>query len=508
VRNPSTGTARRPGELARQALPKCATGIRGLDEITGGGFPEGRPTLVCGGAGCGKTLLGIEFLVHGARESGEPGVLVSFEESAEELTQNVRSLGFDLDRLVKSKKLLIDAVRVEPGELAEAGAFDLEGLFIRLEYAIDAIGAKRVVLDTIEALFAGIANHAILRAELRRLFRWLKDRGVTAVITAERGNASLTRNGIEEYVSDCVILLDQRVIDQVATRRLRIVKYRGTAHGTNEYPFLIAEDGLSVLPITALRLEHQVTDERVSTGIEGLDEMLGGDGIHRGSSVLLSGTAGTGKSSIAAHIAAASCRRGERCLYFAFEESAPQIVRNLRSIGLDLQPWIRKGLLQIVAGRPSFAGLERHLAIMNANIREFDPRMVVIDPISNLRDAGTLRDSTAMLLRLIDFLKGRLITGVLTHLNSGGEPLESTDVGVSSIIDTWIRLRDDVHGEVRRRCLYVLKSRGTAHSNRIVPYRLTDRGVEMEDGTNGRGAATSDASEARRPRKAAKSLPS
>jgi circadian clock protein KaiC len=463
------------------ALEKCPTGIQGLDEIMGGGFPRGRPTLVCGSAGCGKTLLAIEFLVRGAIEHGEPGVLMSFEESAEELAQNVRSLGFDLDRLQQQNQLVIDQVRVERSEIEEAGEYDLDGLFIRLGYAIDSVGAKRVVLDTIETLFGGMSDHAVLRSELRRLFRWLKDRGVTAVITAERGEATLTRQGLEEYVSDCVILLDHRVIDQVSTRRLRVVKYRGTSHGTNEYPFLIDEAGFSVLPITSLRLEHEVSNDRLSTGVPQLDVMLGGQGVYRGSSVLLSGTAGTGKTSVVARFAHASCARGERCLFFAFEESPQQIVRNMRSIGTDLRPWIKKGLLKIVAGRPSFTGLEMHLAITHKQIRDFAPRMVIIDPISNLRDAGTLKDSGAMLTRLIDYLKGEQITGVFTYLISGGKSLEATDVDVSSIIDTWLVVRDLELGGERNRGIYVIKSRGTAHSNQVREFLLTDRGVELRD---------------------------
>lgn len=463
-----------------RSLPKCPTGIEGLDEITAGGLPRGRPTLVCGSAGCGKTLLAIQFLVNGAVRYGEPGVLLTFEESAAELTQNVRSLGFDLDALCAEDKLAIDQVRIERSEIEEAGQFDLEGLFIRLGFAIDAVGARRVVLDTIEALFGGISDHAVLRAELRRLFRWLKDRGVTAIITAERGDATLTRQGLEEYVSDCVILLDHRVIEQVSTRRLRIVKYRGTAHGTNEYPFLIDEAGLSVLPITGLSLAHQISEERIGSGIPKLDAMLG-DGVFRGSSVLVSGTSGTGKSSVVAHFAAESCRRGEPCLFFAYEESAAQIVRNMRSIGLDLQPYVDQGLLRIVASRPSLTGLEMHLAVIMRELRRFQPRMVVVDPISNLQDAGTLRDSTAMLVRMIDLLKQQQITGVFTNLTSGGEALERTEVGISSIIDTWLLLRDIELGGERNRGLFVLKSRGTAHSNQIREFLMTDHGIELRD---------------------------
>jgi len=464
-----------------RSLPKAPTGVQGLDEITGGGFPRGRPTLLCGSAGAGKTLLAMEFLIRGATRYKEPGVFMAFEETAEELTQNVRSLGFDLDELTKEKKLAIDFVRIEPSEIDETGDYDLEGLFIRLGAAIDAIGARRVVLDTIENLFAGLHNQGILRAELRRLFRWLKDRGVTAVITAERGDGALTRHGLEEYVSDCVILLDHRVTEQVSTRRLRVVKYRGTAHGTNEYPFLIDEDGFSVLPVTSLGLQHEVSDERISSGVPRLDTMLGGYGFYRGSTILVSGTAGTGKSSLAASFVDAACRRGERCLYFSFEESPAQITRNMRSIGLNLEQWFRKKLLQFHSSRATFYGLEMHLAIIHKIVQEFQPKVVVIDPVGSLIHAGNTRDAQAMLIRLIDFLKQQQITAFLTNLTSGGAALERTDVEISSIVDSWLFTRDiELDGE-RNRALYVLKSRGMAHSNQLREFRLTERGIDLLD---------------------------
>lgn len=467
-----------PANAARRALPKAPTGVEGLDQITVGGLPRGRPTLVCGAAGCGKTLLAVEFLVRGATEFGEPGVLVAFEETPEELAANVRSLGFDLDALVAEKKLVIEHIKIDRAEFEENGEYDLEGLFIRLRYAIDSVGAKRVVLDTIETLFGGLSNEGILRNELQRLFRWLKDDGLTAVITAERGEGTLTRRGLEEYVSDCVILLDHRVIDQVSTRRLRIVKYRGTAHGTNEYPFLIDESGFSVLPITTQTLDHPASDEQLSTGIADLDAMLSG-GPYRGTAVLISGTAGTGKSSIAAHFADASCRRREKCLYLAFEESVNQITRNMRSIGLDLAPWVKKDLLRFASGRPTLVGLEMHLALTHRLVKEFEPKLVIVDPISNLADSGTLRDASAMLTRLLDFLKSRGITGVFTSLTNGGAVREATDIGISSVIDTWLLVRDIELGGERNRGIYVLKSRGMQHSNQIREFSLSDRGVEL-----------------------------
>jgi len=470
-----------------KSLPKAPTGIQGLDEVTAGGLPRGRPTLICGSAGCGKTLLSTEFLVRGALQFNEPGVFMSFEENAAELTQNVRSLGFDLDDLVRRKKLRIDHVRVERSEIQETGEFDLEGLFIRLNHAIDSIGAKRVVLDTIESLFSGLSNTAILRAELRRLFRWLKDKGVTAIITGERGEATLTRQGLEEYVSDCVILLDHRINDQISTRRLRIVKYRGSVHGTNEFPFLVDEKGISVLPITSLGLHHKVSNERISSGIPRLDAMMNGKGFYRGSSILLSGTAGAGKTSASASFVDSACKRGERCLYFAFEESPDQIMRNMRSIGMNLEQWVQKGNLQFHASRPSLFGLEMHLLTMHQLIESFRPGVVVVDPVSSLIAAGVGHDVTAMLIRLVDFLKAKGITAFFTSLTEAGEALEATEVKISSLIDTWLLLRNiEVSGE-RNRALYILKSRGMAHSNQIREFILTKNGIELMDAYLGPG---------------------
>jgi circadian clock protein KaiC len=468
----------RPAE--GRALPKAATGIDGLDEITGGGLPKGRPTLICGGPGCGKTLLAVEFLVRGATQFDEPGVFITFEESAEELAQNVRSLGFDLDALIAEKKLAIDHVRVERSEIEETGEYDLEGLFLRLGFAIDSVGAKRIVLDTIESLFSGFTNEALLRSELRRLFRWLKDRGVSAVITGERGERSYTRQGLEEYVSDCVILLDHRVNEQTSTRRLRIVKYRGTMHGTNEYPFIIDEDGFSVLPLSGLKLEHAVTDERISSGVPGLDAMLDGKGYYRGSSILVSGTAGTGKTSIAAHFAHATAQRGERCLYLAFEESPSQLMRNMRSIGVDLEPLVKKGVLAIHSSRPTLHGLEMHLVQIHKMVAEHEPAAVIADPISNFIDSSNAIETQAMLMRLVDFLKTKQITALLTHLTSGGRAAEATDIGISSLIDTWLLVRDVETGHARTRGLYVLKSRGMPHSNEIREFTITPRGVQLK----------------------------
>lgn len=465
----------------RVQLPKAPTGIRGLDEITGGGLPRGRTTLLCGGAGCGKTLFAMEFLVRGATEFGEPGVFVAFEETADELAENVRSLGFHLTKLEAEGKVLVESIQVERSEIEETGDYDLEGLFIRLGLAIDSIGAKRVVLDTIENLFGSLTNTTVLRAELRRLFRWLKERGTTAVLTGERGEGQLTRHGLEEYVSDCVILLDQRVVGQLATRRLRVVKYRGTFHGTNEYPFLIEESGVSVLPVTSMGLEHRANDERISSGAPQLDAMLGGHGYFRGSSIMVTGSAGTGKTSLAAHFANAACERGERCLYFAFEESESQIVRNMSSIGIDLRHSIEQGLLRIEAARPSLQGLEAHLVAVHKMVQQFGPRVVVVDPISSFSSAGTPAEVQGMLLRLIDFLKAEGITAFLTSLTAAGGLTEGTDLGISSLIDTWLLVRDLEAGGERNRGLYVLKSRGMAHSNQIREFLLTDHGIKLLD---------------------------
>jgi circadian clock protein KaiC len=463
------------------SLPKCNTGIPGLDEITGGGLPKGRPTLVCGGAGCGKTLMGIEFLVRGAMLHNEPGVFLAFEETAEELAQNVRSLGFDLDELIEKKKLAVDYIYIERSEIEETGEYDLEGLFIRLGHAIDSIGAKRVVLDTLETLFSGLSNLAILRSELRRLFRWLKEKGVTSVITAERGEGSLTRHGLEEYVSDCVLLLDHRVEGQISTRRLRVVKYRGSAHATNEFPFLIDEGGVSVMPITSLQLQHKASIERVSSGVLALDAMLGGQGFFRGSSVLVSGTAGVGKTSLSCHAADACCQRGERCLYIAFEESEAQLLRNMRSIGLDLEPWVKKGLLHFHLARPTTSGLEMHLARIHKQVESFKPQLVIVDPITSFLSSGTDPEACSMIMRLVDYLKSLQITAFLTNLNNVGAVLEHTSVTISSLIDTWLLLRDmETNGE-RNRGLYILKSRGMAHSNQIREFLLTENGVQLTE---------------------------
>jgi circadian clock protein KaiC len=462
-------------------LPKVRTGIQGLDEITDGGLPKGRPTLVCGNAGCGKTLFAMEFLVRGATLYDEPGVFMAFEETAEELSINVASLGFDLDKLVAQNKLVLDHVHIERSEIEETGEYDLEGLFIRLNYAIDSIGAKRVVLDTLETLFAGLPNQQILRSELRRLFRWLKDKGVTAIITGERGEGMLTRQGLEEYVSDCVIVLDHRVSEQTSTRRMRIVKYRGSTHGTNEYPFLIDNDGFSILPITSVGLSHKVSTERISSGVPRLDNMLEGKGYFRGSSIMVSGTAGTGKSSLAGHISIAACQRGEKVLYFAMEESPDQIIRNMRSIGINLGPWQTKGLIQFQSKRPTFYGLETFLTEMHKNVTEYKPQLVIIDPISSFIVGNNQNEAKAMVMRMVDFLKMNQITGFFTSLTTGGSALEHTAIDVSSLIDTWLLVRDiELSGE-RNRGLYVLKSRGMAHSNQVREFVLTDHGIELLD---------------------------
>jgi circadian clock protein KaiC len=457
-------------------LEKSSSGILGLDEITEGGLPKGRPTLICGSAGCGKTLFAMEFLVHGA-EIGEPGVFVSFEETQKELEENFGSLGVDIKSLVEQDKLLVEYIYLERSEIEETGEFDLEGLFIRLAYAVKKLGAKRIVLDTLEALFSGLPNEFILRAELRRLFAWLKSNGLTAVITGERGEKSLTRYGLEEYVADCVILLDNPVSNKISTRNLRIMKYRGSSHGSNEYPFLIDEDGISVLPITSLMLEHKASNQTIPTGIPRLDNMLGGQGFYKGSSVLITGAAGNGKSSMSAIFADKTCREGNKCLFFAFEESPDQIIRNMRSINIDLKPWVDKGLLKFHATRPTLYGLETHLVSIHRMISEFQPDVVIFDPISNLITIGTRDEVKSMLTRLIDFIKNKQITTLSTSLRIMGG-LE-TDIGVSSLMDTWIDLKAlETNGE-RNRTIDIIKTRGMFHSNQLREFKITNDGIEI-----------------------------
>jgi len=462
-------------------LPKTLTGIKGLDEITQGGLPENRPTLICGPAGCGKTLFSIEFLVHGAREFNEPGVFVAFEEKAEELTTNVASLGFDLDQLRADGMIRLDHVHIERSEIEETGEYDLDGLFIRLAHAIDTIGAKRVVLDTLESLFSGLNNQAIIRAELRRLFEWLKEKKVTTIITAEKGEGTLTRHGLEEYVSDCVILLDHRISNKISTRLLRIVKYRGSVHGTNEYPFLIEEDGISVIPVTSLSLSHEASFERIQSGIPALDRMLGGKGFYRGSSILVSGTAGTGKTSIAGSFANETCNNGERCIYFAFEESPQQIIRNTKSIGIDLQQHINRGLLKFHASRPTFNGLEMHLLSIYKLVNDFNPEVVVLDPITNLITVGSVSEVKSVLIRLIDFLQSKQVTVMFTALALNDNVGEQSDESISSLVDAWLLVRDIEFNGERNRGMYVMKSRGMKHSNQIREFVISDNGLDLID---------------------------
>lgn len=461
-------------------MPKSKTGISGLDEITKGGLPTGRPTLICGGPGCGKTLMSIEFLVRGATQFNEPGVIMAFEEKASELAVNVASLGFDLERLQRDKKIKIDYVHIDKSEIQETGEYDLEGLFIRLGHAIDSIGARRVVLDTIENLFLGLANQGILRSEIRRLFQFLKDKGVTTVITGEKGQDTLTRQGLEEYVSDCVILLEHRITNQISTRLLRVVKYRGTLHGTNEYPFLIDADGISVLPITSLELGYSVSNQKVSSGIESLDRMLDeGNGFFRGSSILVSGTAGTGKTSIAASMANASCNRKEKCIFFAFEESPEQIIRNMTSIGIDLQKHVDDGMLLFHSSRPTLHGLEMHLVEIHKKIERFKPKLIILDPITNLITVGSMSEVKAMLIRLIDFLQNQQITVMFTALNLNTNASVQSDEGVSSLVDVWISVRDLESNGERNRALYIMKSRGMKHSNQVREFVITESGLHL-----------------------------
>ena len=465
------------GAAIGPGLDRAPTGISGLDQITGGGLPRGRVTLIAGSAGAGKTLLGLQFLVAGARDYGEPGVLLTFEESAAKVADNVRSLGFDLDELQRDGLLAVLSFQVEPTEIVAAGEFDFEPLFVILDDAITRVGARRVVLDTIEVLFGAFGADSIVRAELSRLARWLEERGVTAIVTGERGEGTITRHGIEEYVSDCVIVLDHRVREEISTRRLRVVKYRGSAHGTNEYPFFISARGFVVLPITSITLDYGAPDERISTGIARLDHMLGG-GIFRGSTVLVSGTAGTGKTSLGAHMANAACGRGERVLWVLFEESPAQVLRNMRSIGLDLRPWTDAGLLHIWPARPATLGLETHLALLVQLLDEVTPTVTVLDGIASFGDGVAASEVTSMLARKMDMLKARGITTLATALGNGDAP---STLSVSSMVDTWLLLRNVESNGERNRLLFVLKSRGTAHSNQVREFVLTDHGAELVD---------------------------
>jgi circadian clock protein KaiC len=460
---------------------KSPTGICGLDEVTQGGLPQGRPTLLCGSAGCGKTVFGMAFLYNGAVEYNEPGVFLAFEEQPEDLIKNVGSLNYDIKTLIAEKKLVIDHVEIERTKIAESGEYDLEGLFIRLGYAIDSIGAKRVVVDTIETLFSGLGNEQLLRSELRRLFEWLKSKGVTAIITGERGEGTLTRYGLEEYIADCVILLDNRVHDQLSTRRLRIVKYRGSAHGTNEYPFIIDEQGITVMPITSSGLAYGASLERLPTGIPDLDQMLESKGYYKGSSILVSGMAGSGKSTVAAHFVDATCAAGHRCIYFAMEESPRQITRNMRSIGIDLQKWVDKKLLRFSARRPSLFGLETHLAIMYRDVTDFDPTAVVIDPMSALLSAGATGDMYSMVLRLVDFLKIRDVTALFTDLGAVSGENATTKAQISSLMDVWILLYNRESNGEHNRQLYLLKSRGMAHSNQVREFIMSSEGIKLRE---------------------------
>jgi len=471
------GTAASPGLTP---LAKTPTGISGLDEVTGGGLPKGRPSLVCGPAGCGKTLLAMEFIMRGVTQFDEPGVFVAFEESADDLIANFASLGFDLAAAEADGRLAIDHINVTTGDMAESGNWDLDGLLLRLGSAIDAVGAKRIVLDTLENLFGAFSDTGILRRELHRVFNWLKERGITAVITGERGDGTLTRHGIEEYVSDCVIVLDHRVSEQTSTRRLRILKYRGSLHGTNEYPFLIGDSGMSVLPITSLGLRHNVSAERASTGVARLDAMLGDHGFYKGSTVLISGSAGTGKSTLAAQFCDATCRSGERAMYFAFEESEAEIIRNMSSVGIDLRQWVDAGLLQFRCSRPAILGLEAHLFAVQKSVGEFVPSVVVMDPVSDFLRVGTDVDVSAMLTRQVDYLKSKGVTALMTSLDSALHPAQS-DQELASLVDTWLLVKSLEGNGEHNRVLYVLKSRGMPHSNQIREFMITSQGIELAD---------------------------
>lgn len=465
-------------QRAGNGLAKEPTGIPGLDILLEGGLPAGRLTLVCGGPGTGKTVLGMQILAQGALEADEPGVFLAFEEDRDELLANMTGFGWDLASMERSGKLVVDSAGLSLAELREAGAFDLSGLFVRLQAAMDQVGARRVVIDTIESLFTAIPDVAVVRAELVRLMRWLRDRGVTAFITAPRGNGALTRYGIEEYITDCVILLDQRVAEQGTTRWMRVVKYRGSGHVNDEVPFLIGSTGFSVLPLVSLPLDYQASDRRLSTGVPTLDDMLGG-GYYEGSAVLVSGTAGSGKSSLAAHLLERTCRDGGRAAMFAFEESESVIVRNMRSIGIDLAPWLENDRLRIVSCRPGRYGLESHLVAIHKAVVDFKPSVLVLDPISGFEHLGTVERGKSMVTRVLDLVRREGVTTLMTNLVKGGGAKDQTDIGVSSIMDTWISVRDVESDGERNRAIYIIKARGMAHSNQVREFLLTPEGIQL-----------------------------
>jgi circadian clock protein KaiC len=462
-------------------LEKCPSGIKGLDEITGGGLPRGRPTLVCGDAGSGKTILAMQFLVRGITEFGEPGVFIAFEESAQELATNMSSMDIDLQRLCAENKLAIDWVHLEGGEVPKTGDFNLQALFVRIQSALQRVHARRIVLDSIEALFAALPDHKTLRSELERLFYWLKHQQLTAIVTAERGEGRLTRMGLEAYVADCVICLDHEVVNQISTRHLRVAKYRGSMHGANQYPFLITDKGFSVFPITSVGLACPASTEIVSSGIPQLDAMLQRGGFYRGSSILISGTSGAGKTSMAAHFVHAACARGERALYFAFEESRDQIIRNMNSIGIDLAPWQESGSLQFHTARPSLCGLETHLATITAAVESFAPHVLVLDPLTDLIAVASKAEVKGMLTRLLDYLKMEQVTSVFTSLSVADHDPEQSEAGVSSLIDCWLLVRNLEQNGERNRTLYLLKSRGMQHSMQVREFLLTDAGIDLVD---------------------------
>jgi len=462
-------------------LEKCPTGIHGLDEVTGGGLPRGRPTLVCGDAGSGKTVLAIQFLVQGIRQFHEPGVFIAFEENPQDLATNMASMGVDLNQLCAENQLAIDWIHLDASEIEEAGEYDLEGLFIRIQCALQRVHARRIALDSIEALFSSLKDQGMLRSELRRLFAWMKDQQLTAIVTGERGEGRFTRHGLEEYVADCVISLDHRLSNQISTRHMQVIKYRGSAHGANQYPFLIGKTGLSVFPITSVGLDCPAPSEQISSGVPRLDAMLRGGGFFRGSTILISGAAGTGKSSLAAHFARAACERGERALYFAFEESREQIIRNMRSIGIDLAPWVERDLLRFHASRPSLCGLETHLAGIVAAVEEFAPSFIALDPMTDFIAVGSQSEVKCMLTRLVDFLKMKQITGFFTSLTLADHSNEQSEAGISSLIDCWLLVRSLEQNGERTRALYLLKSRGMAHSSQVREFLLTNTGVDLVD---------------------------
>ena len=466
-------------ELSITKLPKSLTGIQGLDDITYGGIPQNRPTLLVGSIGTGKTIFAMEYIINGITMFNEPGVFMTFEEQTDELQINVTSMGYNLSKLIADNKIYLEHLHIDHREIQATGKYDIEGLFIRIEMAIEKVKAKRIVLDALDTLFIGLDSQ-ILRSEIKRLFFWLKEKKVTAIITSEVGDIFLTRLGFEEVVADCVIELNNRLNNQISTRRLRIVKYRGSYHSTNEYPFMIDHKGITIFPIISEAPQIIVSNERISSGIKQIDEMLDGRGFYVGSSILVSGSAGTGKSSIAASFIKDVCEKKGTALYCAFEEAPNQIKRNMASIGIFLEPYEKSGNLHFYYSRPTLQTLELHFIAIKKLIKQINPSVVILDPITNLMIENINSDIRTMLTRFVDYLKMEQITVLLTAtLTVSSLELIQSNEGISSMVDTCIMIQEKNIIDSRRRTLYIMKSRGICNSKKEVEFIITSEGISI-----------------------------